>query len=83
MDGGSRSRIVASTADYVVLATRWNCTPIGIVATMAASVGEAGAGGVGAVLTRVDLNARALFSERDAEFYERLNRAYYVDRGHA
>lgn len=50
---------------------------------MAASVGEAGAGGVGAVLTRVDLNARALFSERDAEFYERLNRAYYVDRGHA
>lgn len=71
------AEVIASQADYVLLAARWNATPIGIVATVAAKLAEAAPNRVGVVITRVDLRSRSRFSDKDAEYYSYKNRKYY------
>jgi capsular exopolysaccharide synthesis family protein len=75
--GVADARIVSAKADQVLLAVRWDRTPLRTVQGAAQILRDCGTTIAGAVLTRVDVGRYAGFGEAGASPYHRAYRRYF------
>lgn len=71
------ARVLAALADAVLLAVRWNKTHRLAVHSALARLQNGGANVAGAILTMVDISARAQFGAGDLDYYSKEYKAYY------
>ncbi len=73
------TRILAPSADAVVMLARWKKTPVKAITSALALLQSKGVFVAGVALTQVDLKAQGRYGYGDANYYYKSYRKYYAD----
>jgi capsular exopolysaccharide synthesis family protein len=73
------TRILAPSADAVVMLARWKKTPVKAITTALSLLQGRGIFVAGVALTQVDLKAQGRYGYGDANYYYKSYRQYYAD----
>lgn len=73
------TRILAPSADAVVMLARWKKTPVKAITSALALLQGKGVFVAGVALTQVDLKAQGRYGYGDANYYYKSYRKYYAD----